>query len=42
VVPVFHVLCADGRASGPTINGGAWGDNIPEEMGQPLKKFFSG
>lgn len=42
VVPVFHVLGADGRASGPTIDGGAWGDNIPENMAPPLKKFFSG
>lgn len=42
VVPVFHALGADGRASGKTIDGGAWGDNIPENMAPPLKRFFSG
>ncbi len=38
-VPVFYAVDAAGKASGPTINGGAWGDNIPETMAPPLKKF---
>jgi len=40
VIPVFFLLDETGRPSGPKIDGGAWGDNIPEMMGPPLKAFF--
>ena len=39
-IPVFFALDADGRSTGATIDGGAWGDNIPENMAPPLKAFF--
>jgi len=41
-IPVFIAVDTTGHASGPTIDGGAWGDNIPENMAPPLKKFFAG
>ncbi len=30
-----------GKTKGPTINGGAWGDNVPKNMAPPLTKFFA-
>ena len=39
-LPVFFAVDAHGKALGPSINGGAWGDNIPENMAPPLKRFF--
>lgn len=40
-VPVFIAVDKDGKAKGPTIDGGAWGDNIPTNMAPPLTKFFA-
>ena len=40
-VPVFIAVDKDGKAKGPTIDGGAWGDNIPANMAPPLTKFFA-
>lgn len=40
VVPVFFILDAEGRPVGPTITGGAWGENDPENMAPPLERFF--
>jgi hypothetical protein len=39
-IPAFYPITADGRPTGATINGGAWGEDIPENMAPPLKKFF--
>jgi hypothetical protein len=39
-LPVFYPITADGRPTGATIDGGAWGEDIPENMAPPLKKFF--
>jgi len=41
-VPVFFELDPDGHPSGRTISGGAWGEDIPENMAPPLKAFFKG
>ena len=41
-VPVFYVFDYAGHYSGLTISGGAWGDDIPENMAPPLKAFFRG
>ena len=40
-VPIFIAVDADAKAKGPTIDGGAWGDNIPANMAPPLTKFFA-
>lgn len=42
VLPVFYALGADGRPDGRKIDGGAWGENTPENMAPPLKNFFQG
>lgn len=39
-VPVFYLLNPDGTRAGPSINGGAWGSNTPENMAPPLAAFF--
>jgi len=41
-IPVFYKLDSDGKATGEVIDGGAWGDNIPENMAPPMDKFFHG
>ncbi len=40
VVPIFYALDATGSPTREVIDGGAWGDNIPENMAPPLKAFF--
>lgn len=39
-IPAFFPIDTAGKAIGPVITGGAWGDDIPENMAPPLKKFF--
>jgi thiol:disulfide interchange protein len=39
-VPVFIAVDNDGKAKGPSIDGGAWGANIPANMAPPLTAFF--
>ncbi len=39
-IPVFFRLDANGHPTGDQIDGGAWGENIPENMAPPLKEFF--
>jgi hypothetical protein len=39
-IPVFHELGDDGRPTGRQIDGGAWGEDIPENMAPPLRAFF--
>jgi thiol:disulfide interchange protein len=41
VIPIFYRLDASGRATGDSIDGGAWGDNTPDNMAPPLTAFFS-
>lgn len=42
VIPIFYALDAEGKPTNRKIDGGAWGDNIPENMAPPLDKFFHG
>ena len=39
-IPIFYALDADGKPTGATVDGNAWGENIPENMAPPLKAFF--
>jgi hypothetical protein len=39
-IPMFFELDAEGKPTGRKISGGAWGENIPENMAPPLKEFF--
>ncbi|HEU0032541.1 MAG TPA: hypothetical protein VFQ53_18040 [Kofleriaceae bacterium] len=41
VLPIFYRLDDHGRPTGATIDGGAWGDNIPDNMAPPLAAFFA-
>lgn len=41
-IPVFYELDAEGKKTGKTIDGGAWGENIPENMAPPLDRYFHG
>ena len=40
-IPAFYVLGEQGRPTGATITGAAWGDDIPENMAPPLGEFFA-
>jgi hypothetical protein len=40
-IPVFYKLDASGKPTGEKIDGGAWGDNIPDNMAPPLAAFFA-
>jgi len=39
-IPIFYALDATGKPTGETIDGNAWGENIPENMAPHLKTFF--
>jgi hypothetical protein len=40
-IPIFYALDEQGKPTGETIVGDAWGDdNIPENMAPMLKDFF--
>lgn len=39
-IPVFHEVDSAGNPTGRSIDGNAWGENIPENMAPPLKQFF--
>ena len=41
-IPVYFKLDSNGEQTGEVIDGGAWGDNIPENMAPPMDKFFHG
>jgi thiol:disulfide interchange protein len=40
-IPVFHKVDGKGVVTGEKIDGGAWDDNIPENMAPPLTAFFA-
>jgi hypothetical protein len=40
-IPVFFKLDDAGKPTGEKIDGGAWGDNTPDNMAPPLKAFFA-
>ena len=39
-IPVFYRLDADGKPTGEMIDGGAWGEDIPENIAPVLQDFF--
>lgn len=41
-IPVYFKLDAQGHPTGETIDGNAWGDNIPENIAPPMDQFFHG
>jgi thiol:disulfide interchange protein len=41
-IPVYFKLDAQGHPTGETIDGNAWGANIPENIAPPMDKFFHG
>ena len=41
-IPAFFELDPDGKPTGRTITGAAWGEDIPENIAPPLKDFFAG
>jgi thiol:disulfide interchange protein len=41
-IPVYFKLDAAGQPTGKTVDGNAWGDNIPENMAPVMDKFFHG
>lgn len=40
-IPLFFALDETGQPTGAKISGGAWGEDIPENMAPPLKAFFN-
>lgn len=40
VIPIFFKVNEKGQSTGEVIDGGAWGENIPENMAPPLDAFF--
>ena len=41
-IPVFFKLDADGKQTGEVIDGGAWGEDIPENIAPVMDTFFHG
>ena len=39
-IPVFFQVDAAGNPTGRSIDGNAWGENVPANMAPPLKQFF--
>lgn len=39
-IPVFYELDDTGKPTGRKVDGGAWGEDIPENMAPPLDAFF--
>jgi len=41
-IPVYFKLDAEGRQTGEVIDGGAWGEDIPENISPVMDEFFNG
>ena len=41
-IPVFFKLDAEGKQTGEIIDGGAWGEDIPENIAPVMDTFFHG
>jgi thiol-disulfide isomerase/thioredoxin len=39
-IPVFFKLDAEGKQTGEVIDGGAWGEDIPENIAPVMESFF--
>ena len=41
-IPVYFKLDAEGKKTGEVIDGGAWGEDIPENIAPVMNNFFHG
>jgi thiol-disulfide isomerase/thioredoxin len=41
-IPVYFKLDAEGKQTGGVIDGGAWGEDIPENIAPVMDRFFHG
>ena len=41
-IPVYFKLDSDGKQTGEVIDGGAWGEDIPENIAPVMDEFFHG
>lgn len=41
-IPAFFEIDSDGKPTGRTITGAAWGEDVPGNIAPPLKDFFNG
>ncbi len=41
-IPAFYEIDTDGKPTGRMITGAAWGEDIPENIVPPMKRFFNG
>jgi thiol-disulfide isomerase/thioredoxin len=41
-IPVYFKLDSEGKQTGQVIDGGAWGEDIPENIAPVMDKFFHG
>jgi thiol-disulfide isomerase/thioredoxin len=39
-IPAFYEIDSNGKPTGRMITGGAWGEDIPENIAPPMKEFF--
>jgi len=39
-IPIYFEIDENGKPTGDSIGGDAWGENIPENMAPPLKEYF--
>lgn len=39
-IPIYHEIDKNGRATGRSLSGGAWGADTPDKMAPVLKKFL--
>jgi len=39
-IPAFYEIDAEGKPTGRMITGGAWGEDVPENIAPPMKEFF--
>lgn len=41
-IPAYYEVDVEGRSTGRMITGGAWGEDVAENIAPPLKAFFTG
>ena len=40
-IPAFYEIDAEGKPTARMITGGAWGEDVPENIAPPMKEFFN-
>ena len=41
-IPAYYEVDAEGFSTGRMITGGAWGEDVAENIAPPMKAFFAG